>query len=660
MKINIPERIQRLRQVMQAQRVDAWLVFTADPHMSEYLPSHWQQREYLSGFTGSAGLMAVTQHSAALWTDSRYWEQAEHELSDSGIALMRQGTTQTPSLAQWLGSQLQPGQIVGVNGWALSVQQAKQLQAQLGQSGLSLDTTGDAVAEIWSERPPLPQAPVYVHQAAYVGESRAQKLARLRAALASEQRQVHLISSLDDIAWLLNLRGADVPYNPVFLAFMIVTADQAQLFIDESKLSADIRAALLEDGVTCWPYEALSAQLAQWMSDDKPEAMTSEQQQLLAIGASQLSEQLSVRPVGAYERVEAPRAQDARLVIDPQRTAWAAVAPYSDRLVEELNPTQHFKSMKTPAEVAHIRHAMIKDGVALCEFFAAFEARLVDGETLSELDVDEMLLAARAQQEGFISPSFPTIAGFNANGALPHYRALPESYALIEGDGLLLIDSGGQYVDGTTDITRVVPIGQTTAQQRRDYTLVLKGMINLSMAVFPDGLPSPQLDILARTPLWQAGLDFGHGTGHGVGYFLNVHEGPQVISYHGYGRANTEMYAGMITSNEPGLYRPGQWGIRIENLICAQPAYWWFNDEQSASQSNVGQSDAVEESAFGSFLRFETLTLCPIHTACIEVSLLREDERQWLNAYHAMVRERLQDRLSLRAKAWLLRETAAI
>ena len=596
--LSVPQRIEALREQMQAHALDAWLVYTADPHLSEYLPAHWSQREYLSGFTGSAAYMAVTQDKAALWTDSRYWVQAEAQLQGSGIELMKLGAQGTPSLDEWLKEQLTATQTVGVNGLALSVAQALALEESLEQAELELIVAHELLDAFWDTRPALPQAAIYEHDAKYAGLPRQEKINQVREAMRALESDVHLISSLDDIAWLLNLRGSDVEYNPVFLSHVIVTDDQVLLFVDSTKLSASLVQGLAIDGVTLRPYEAISTELARLLADEQ-----------------------------------------TTLLIDAARTAWTICEPYTAQAVLALNPSQRLKATKNDKEIAHIRQAMEKDGAALCEFFAAFEQRLEAGDTVSELDVDEMITAARARQEGFVSPSFATIAGFNANGALPHYRALPEAYAELSGDGLLLIDSGGQYLDGTTDITRVVPIGNISDSHKRDYTLVLKAMINLSMAVFPVDEPAPNLDAIARLPLWQAGLDFGHGTGHGVGYFLNVHEGPQSISHYGFGRPNMEMKEGMITSNEPGLYRAGQWGVRIENLVLNQPAM---------------------TTEFGDFLRFETLTLCPIDTRCIELGLLREDEREWLNNYHLEVRERLLPRVEGAARQWLVARTEAV
>ncbi len=596
--LTVPERIEALREQMQIHGLDAWLVYTADPHLSEYLPEHWSQREYLSGFSGSAAYMAVTQDKASLWTDSRYWVQAEAQLKDSGIALMKMGAQGTPGLEDWVKEQLSAGQAVGVNGLALSVAQALKLEESLGQAELELVVEHELLDAFWEERPALPQAPIYEHDAKYAGLSRQQKITQVREAMRELDSDVHLISALDDIAWILNLRGSDVEYNPVFLSHLILTEGQALLYVDSVKLSETLLQELATDGVELRPYDAVTADLRRLLADEQ-----------------------------------------TTLLVDAARTAWTICEPYTMQAMLALNPSQRLKASKNNKEIAHVRNAMEKDGAALCEFFSAFEKRLEAGDKLSELDVDDMITAARARQEDFVSPSFATIAGFNANGALPHYRALPEAYSELSGDGLLLIDSGGQYLDGTTDITRVVPIGSISEAHKKDYTLVLKAMINLSMAVFPVDEPAPNLDAIARLPLWQAGLDFGHGTGHGVGYFLNVHEGPQSISHYGYGRPNTEMKEGMITSNEPGLYRTGQWGIRIENLVLNQPAF---------------------KSEFGDFLRFETLTLCPIDSRCIELELLRDDEREWLNNYHQEVRERLSPRVEGEARDWLLKRTAAI
>ena len=588
-------RIQDAQAALARHQLAAVLVPSADPHLSEYLPERWQGRQWLSGFTGSMGTLVVTRHKAALFADSRYWVQAEAQLAGSGIELVKIPTGGSTAHVDWLARECQPGDAVGVDGDVLGLGAAQQLRHVLQAAGVQLRTDFDLLQHIWPDRPGLPAAPVYEHVAPHATLPRSAKLAQVREAMARHGATHHLISTVDDVAWLLNLRGADVDYNPVFLAHVLLAPAGATLFIAEGKLSPALAATLQADGVTVAPYDQAAAALA-------------------AVPA------------------------DARLLLDPRRTTLGARERLACAVVEAINPSTLAKSRKTEAEAAHIRQAMAEDGAAMCAFYARFEAALARGERLTELTVDDWLAEERARRPGCIGPSFATIAGFNANGAMPHYRALPESHAVIEGDGLLLIDSGGQYLGGTTDITRVWAIGQVTAEQKRDYTLVLKGTLALSRTRFPRGTPGPMLDAIARAPLWAEGLDYGHGTGHGVGYFLNVHEGPQTIAK-AVPDATMAMEPGMVTSIEPGLYRPGRWGIRIENLVLNVPA------------------PAAE---FGEFLDFETLTLCPIDTACIDMALLREDERAWLNAYHANVRERLLPLVAGEARDWLLRRTEAV
>lgn len=592
---SISDRIQALRAVMQQAAVQACFIPSADPHLSEYLPEHWQARAWLSGFGGSAGSLLVTQDFAGLWTDSRYWVQAENDLRDSGIALMRQGDTGVLDPLPWVEAHLAEGDVVAIDGNVLSMQSFDSW-SRIHDSGLSLETSLDLPGQIWAERPILPHAPVYEHALEYAIESRTQKLQQVREQMRALAVEGHLISSLDDIAWLLNLRGGDVPYNPVFLAHFWLDTDRAMLYVAAGKVPPELVKALRADGVELRDY-------------------------------TQVADDLAALP------------DDISILVDPQRvTVGTLLAAPQAQWLQALNPSQSLKAIKGEQAIAHIRDAMEQDGAALCEFFAWFE-RTVRERPVSEIDVDVELTARRAAKPGFVSPSFGTIAAFGPNGAMPHYQATEKSYAWIQGNGLLLIDSGGQYWGGTTDITRVVPVGQISAAEKRDFTLVLKGMIQLSQAVFPLGVTGQQLDVLARLPLWREGLEFGHGTGHGVGYFLNVHEGPQSISWRGRPAKPVAMQQGMVTSNEPGLYRAGQWGIRIENLVVAQPAL---------------------STEFGDFLRFETLTLCPIDTRCIERSLLTQEEVQWLNTYHAEVRERLSPLLQGEALEWLQQQTQAL
>ncbi|MGF6481219.1 aminopeptidase P family protein [Paraburkholderia sp. JPY419] len=596
---SIPERLASLRAAMAREGIAAYLVPSADPHLSEYLPGRWQGRQWLSGFTGSAGTLIVTADFAGVWTDSRYWEQATAQLAGAGVELMKMtgGQLTTPHF-EWLAQNVVSGGTVGVDGAVLGVSAARALSAALNARGVQLRTDIDLFEAIWAQRPALPADAVFEHAAPQAGVARADKLAQVRRAMADKGAQWHFISTLDDLAWLLNLRGADVSYNPVFVAHALIGVDRVSLFIADGKVSPALADVLARDGISVEPY-------------------------------AKAADALAALPAGST------------LLIDPRRITYGSLqaVPSSVKVVEAVNPSTFLKSCKTAADAAHVRDTMEQDGAALAEFFAWFESAL-GRERITELTIDERLTAARGRRPGFVSLSFATIAGFNANGAmLPHYRATEESHAVIEGNGLLLIDSGGQYLSGTTDITRVVPIGTPSNEQRRDFTVVLKGMIALSRAQFPRGIRSPMLDAIARAPIWQAGADYGHGTGHGVGYFLNVHEGPQVISHYAPAEPWTAMEEGMITSNEPGLYRPGKWGVRIENLVL-----------------NV----AAEKTEFGDFLKFETLTLCPIDTRCIELALLRDDERAWLNAYHETVRARLAPHVSGDAKAWLELRTQPI
>jgi Xaa-Pro aminopeptidase len=600
----IAQRIEKLRTAMIDQGLHACLVPSSDPHLSEYLPERWQGRQWLSGFSGSMGTLVVTRKQAAIFADSRYWSQAEKELDGTGIALVKIPTGAATHFIEWIAGQLQSGESLAVDGQVLSLALAQMLGAAMQRAGINLRSDVDLVQAAWADRPGLPSAAVYEHLPPQAAVSRADKLALVRMQFKLAGASHHFISTVDDVAWLLNLRGADVEYNPVFLAHLLLDAEQATLFVGAGKVPAALQARLAADGV----------QLADYAQ--APQA-------LLAMPAN------------------------ASLLLDPKRVTLGlreAVAA-GVRVIEAINPSTLAKSRKTAAEAAFVREVMAQDGAAMCEFYAWFEAAQARGERLTELSVDEQLSAARARRPGFVGLSFPTIAGFNANGAMPHYRATAESHAEISGTGLLLIDSGGQYLGGTTDITRVWPIGQVSAAQKRDYTLVLKGTLALSNACFPRGTLSPMLDALARAPLWAHGIDYGHGTGHGVGYFMNVHEGPQSISKT-IPDANMAMEPGMITSVEPGLYRPGQWGVRIENLV--------LNVAMTTPEA------IAEQGQFGEMLAFETLTLCPIDTRCIDASLLRSDETAWLNRYHQEVRSRLSPLVSGAALDWLMLRTEAL
>lgn len=592
----VASRLAQVREVLHREGIHALLVPSADPHLSEYLPGYWQGRRWLSGFHGSVGTLVVTADFAGLWVDSRYWEQAEKELAGSGIELVKLRPGQ-PGPLEWLAGNTPHGGVAAVDGAVMALASARLLEGKLSANGASLRTDLDIFETVWRQRPALPANPVYEHCAPYAVETVQVRLARVREAMLEQRAQWHFIATLDDIAWLFNLRGSDVSYNPVFVAFALISGEQAWLFVDGGKVEPGLRDGLTAQGVTVLEYQEVAAALAQ-------------------ISAA------------------------SRLLLDPARVTCGLLANLDGavELVEGLNPTTLFKSRKKAAEAAHIRQAMEQDGAALCEFFAWLETAL-GNERVTELTIDEQLSAARARRPGFVSLSFSTIAAFNANGAMPHYRATDQSHAVVAGDGLLLIDSGGQYLGGTTDITRMVPIGAPSEEQRHDCTRVLKGMIALSRATFPRGILSPLLDAIARAPIWADNVDYGHGTGHGVGYFMNVHEGPQVIAYQAQPAPQTAMQPGMITSIEPGTYRPGRWGVRIENLVL---------------NVDAGNSE------FGEYLKFETLTLCPIDTRCLELALLTEQERAWLNDYHAQVQQRLSPLLQGAALAWLQERTRAV
>lgn len=595
----IAHRLARLRSAMAGAGIDACIVPSSDPHLSEYLPGHWKGREWLSGFTGSVGTFIATASFAGVWTDGRYWTQAETELAGTDIALMKIPGAASQLHVDWLAANLSAGQTVAVDARVLGLAGARLLADALSAKGVRLRTDVDLLDEVWQDRPALPGDAVFEHLPPYATMARADKLAATRAAMEQHGAGFHFISTLDDIAYLFNLRGADVSFNPVFLAHALIGRADATLFVGEGKVPAQVRARLESDGVHLAPYANAATALA-------------------------------ALPDGAT------------LLLDPRRVTagMRAAVAQGVNVVEAINPTTFAKSRKLDSEAANVRAAMEQDGAALCEFFSWLEAELANPARapLDEVAIDTHITASRARRPDFISASFSTIAGFNANGAIMHYRAAQESCAVIEGDGLLLIDSGGQYLGGTTDITRVIPVGTPSDAQKRDYTLVLKGLINLSSTRFPRGTRAPLLDAIARAPIWAAGIDYGHGTGHGVGYFLNVHEGPQTISPAVPPEPHTAMEPGMITSIEPGIYRPGRWGIRIENLV--------FNQ-------------VVDTTEFGEYLGFETLTLCPIDTRPLDRALLREDEIAWLNAYHATVRARLEPHVSGAARDWLVKRTEA-
>lgn len=587
------QRIASLRKLLKSQNLDAVIVPSADPHMSEYLPKFYQGRAWLSGFTGSVGTLVVGADFAHLWADSRYWLQADDELCGTDITLKKIGH-EPIGYEQTILAYLPNHATIGIDSAVLSVQAYENLTEQFATKQIAFKFI-DVLGYLWVDRDSLPSEPIYAHNEKFVSQSTADKLAKVRDEIDKHGGEYHLISSLDDIAWLTNLRGADVECNPVFLSHMLISQNTATLYTHDT-LTDTAKAILDNANIALKPYDDIHQDLA--------------------------------KVTGS-------------IVFDPAKVAVAVADNIADSVkkIHLTNPSSLLKAVKSDQDLQNIKNAMIQDGVALCEFFCEFEQRLANGETLSELDVDTMLIQKRSQQAHFVGVSFETIAGFNGNGAIVHYRAKPSSFSQIKGDGLLLIDSGGQYQNGTTDITRMVGIGDVPDDAKTDVTYVLKAHIALATAVFPVGVSSVVLDSIARTPLWQVHRNYGHGTGHGVGYFLNVHEGPQVIAYSTPTDTNRVIKIGMVTSNEPGLYRKDKWGIRIENLVACVP-----------SQSNE----------FGDFACFEDLTLCPIDTRIIKPELLSDFEKTWLNNYHKTVYDKLIDKVSDNAKAWLSERTQAI
>lgn len=582
---------------MAAVGVEVAVVPAGDPHVSEWPAARWAGRRWLSGFTGATATMVIFAERAYLLPEPLYWDQADHQLRDTGIEVVRHPLGSVAGVLQWLPGQLKEGDQVAVDGQCVQLALGQQLVAALATVGATLRPEFDLLGAIWNDRPAPPDALVFEHGPAQADNPRALKLAHLQESVKKLGVTRHLVSSLEDIAWLTNLRGNDSPNTPVFLAHLLVCSERAALFTDAGRLPAGLEDSLRADGFDVRPYGETAAALAN------------------------LDERES-------------------LLLDPKQVTLGLRQAIGSgcRVVEGINPTVLAKSRKTDGEAAMIRAAMIEDGVAMCEFYAEFEAALRRGERLTEITVDRWLTAARSRRPGWIKPSFPTIAGFNGHGALPHYVATPESDVALEGSGLLLIDSGAQYFGATTDITRVWPVGETSPAMRRDVTMVLKSHIAMTRLVFPRGTLSTMLDAIARVPMWAQGMNYSHGTGHGVGFCLGVHEGPQTFRQ-AIPDATMAMQPGMVTSIEPALYRPGRWGVRVENLVLTVPAH------------------TPEGDAFGEFLAFETLSLCPIDTRCLDVALLDLVERTWLDSYHATVRERLLPRLSGAEREWLLQRT---
>ncbi len=606
--MDINQRLSALREVMQREHLSAFIFPSTDAHQSEYVADHWKSREWISGFNGSAGTAVVTMTSAALWTDSRYFLAAEEQLRGTEYQLMKLKIEGTPTIAEWLGQELKEVRSpeVGIDGMVCSTSEVEQLVSDLRhQGGITLRTNFNPLQQVWRDRPSLPLNKIEVHPLEYAGDGCTQKIARIRRALREKHADGMLVSALDDIAWTLNLRGTDVHCTPVFIAYLLISTTKVTLFTDKRKLSREVEAYLKENNVETDDYTNIKNGLKSYFEEN--------------------------------------------ILLDPDETSYVLMKAVTRKVIRESSPIPAMKIVKNDAEVAGYRRAMVRDGVAMVRFLKWLEESLLSPSSseapLSELSIDRKLTALRAEQPLYRDLSFDTIAGYEAHGAIVHYEATPETDAEIEPKGLLLLDSGAQYQDGTTDITRTIALGPVTDEQRHVYTLVLKGHIALARAVFPNRTKGTQLDVLARQFMWREGLNYLHGTGHGVGSYLSVHEGPQQIRMEW---KPQPLVANMTITNEPGIYLAGRFGVRIENTMIVVPA----------DTSKFFSVD--DEAERGSYLQLEPLTLCPIDKTPIVLDMLTDDEREWLNDYHALVYERLAPLLSSEERAWLREKTSEL
>lgn len=588
--MTINERLAELRKLMTINNLDAYIVPTSDPHQSEYPAPFWKSRVWISGFTGSAGYAVITRKTAEVWTDGRYFLQCEQETQGSDFKLHKQINQGAPEHVDWLADNLTKNSRIGCDASLFSVGQMRGMKRVFDKKNMHLVTDADMISPIWTDRPPLPQTPIFEHDLAFAGKSRGEKLANIRAKMKAQSADFHLVTTLDDIGWTLNLRGSDVDCNPVFVAYLVIGLERCDLFIDAAKVPADIKLNLNDDGIIIRPYSMIN-DFATQLNEN----------QTIIVDGSNINFQL-------YSLLKRAK------------------------VIEGETFSIMMKAVKNETEQRLIHDVMVKDGVALTHAFMWLEKTLKE-RTVTEYEMSSMIAQFRSEQPHYFGESFDAIIGYNSNGAIIHYRPDVDNSAVIERKGILLLDSGGQYADGTTDITRTISLdGQPTDEQRRNYTAVLRGHIGIAQLKFPEGTKGIQMDILARQFLWQYGLNYGHGTGHGVGFFMNVHEPPQGIAPGINMRGTTAHQAGMLTSNEPGFYKEGEYGIRIENLVLCV---------------------AAEKTDFGQFYSFDTVTLFPIDKQLVAVDLLTKSERDWLNAYHVRVYEKLSQHLNDAEKTWL-------
>ena len=596
MKTNIPERIAALREAMKQHKIDAYIIPTSDPHMSEYPADCWKYREWISGFTGSAGTVIITADKAGLWTDSRYFLQASTQLEGTGIELFKMMLPETPTIPEFLTHELKEGQTVGLNGETYSLADARSLEKALAEKEIKLNTNASLIDPIWKERPAIPEAPMFEMPVELSGKSTEDKLIDINKMLHKAGADCTILSALDEVAWTFNIRGTDVAYNPVVISFAFVSEKESVLFVNPKKIPAEIAEHLKKEGVTLADYG------------------------MLATFLSRLPER-------------------TRVFIDSKRTNVAIynALPKSSILIEGTSPANHLKSIKNETEIKGFRNAVLKDGIAMTKFYFWLEKMLKAGEKVTELSAAAKLTALRSEQPQYVMDSFASISSYGPHGAVVHYSPTPETDTELKTDSLYLLDSGAQYLDGTTDITRTIALcDEPSEQMKKDFTRALKGTIGIAKCKFPAGIRGCLIDAFARKALWDAGINYLHGTCHGIGHCLNVHEGPQSIRME---ENPVILEPGMVMSDEPAIYRPGEYGIRTENMILIR--------EDS-------------ETEFGKFLGFETLTLCYIDTKLVIPSMLSVREHAWLNKYHQMVYDLVSPHLTEEEKAWLKEKTAEI
>lgn len=592
--ISVNEKLEKLRDLMDDNGLSAYIIPTSDPHNSEYVPERYKTRKWLSGFTGSAGTVVVTMDESGLWTDGRYYIQAEKELENSEIELFKMGKEEVPSYKEWLGENIESGEKIGFNGKLFSIKTVRDLENEL-EEDVELVTELDLIDEIWEDRPEVPKNDIFLHEVKFAGKSRKEKIEDIREEMDDTGGDIYIITKLDEVAWTFNIRGEDVEYNPVAVAYGLITKDKSHLFIDENKVDDFVEDELVKDDIVLHNYEEIK----------------------------EFIEDLD---------------EDNKVILDHKNTnKWLFDSiPDSCKKIEK-NPsiTQNLKAKKNETEIENYKNCQVRDGIAMVKFLHWLEESAGD-ENITEITTENKVEQFRAKDDRFVGPSFDPIAAYKEHAAMMHYSADEESDYQLEEEDFYLLDSGGQYFDGTTDITRTVALGDISEKQKRDFTLVLKGHINLATAKFLKGSRGANIDVLARKPMWDNHIDYKCGTGHGVGYFLNVHEGPQNISNNVH---DVKLKEGMIITNEPGIYRQDEWGIRTENTLL------------------VTKDD---ETDFGEFLKFETISLCPIDLDAVDVSLLTEEEREWLNEYHDEVYEKLSPHLNEELDEWLKEKTRNI